>query len=46
MGIGLRRAVDGTPEDGQVVVVTNMASTGDFDESLFHRMVGVKSWLE
>lgn len=44
--IGLRRAVDGTPEDGQVVVVTNMASTGDLDESPFHRMVGAKSWLE
>lgn len=45
-GLGLRRAVDGTPEAGQVVVVTNMASTGDLDESLSHRLVGVKSWLE
>ena len=44
-GLGLRRALDRTPKAKQVVV-TNMAFTGDLDESLFHRVVGVKPWLE
>ena len=44
-GLGLRRALDCTPKAKQVVV-TNMAFTGDLDESLFHRVVGVKPWLE
>lgn len=37
LGTGLRGTMDGTPEVGQVVVVTNTEFTGDLDQSSFQR---------